>query len=321
MTTSPASGRGPQADPLGEPSTKTPRLSVILPVYNAEQYLGAAIESILEQTFTDFELLLIDDGSTDGSLEIIRRYARVDERVRSMSRRNHGLVHTLNEGIASARAEYVARMDADDISKRDRFEKQVTFLDANPHCVALGTNFILTDEAGQELITWRCFINDLVIRHALPVESCIPHPTVMFRKSAVTEAGGYREQYPAAEDYDLWRRLVHLGELTNLAEPLLYKREADRTVSRSHAALQRSSADRIRTEVWDDDRLSAYKRISLTTLSRLPGEHQPALRSLQKALALRALRRLDVRLLVFLCWDIAKFVLRTWWNRRHTAAK
>jgi hypothetical protein len=292
-----------------------PSLSVVLPVYNAEEYLAEAIESILAQTYTDFEFLIIDDGSTDGSLDIINLHAREDQRIRVIARSNLGLVKTLNEGVARARGEYIARMDADDISRPERFKQQVDFLNSNPRCVVLGTSVVLIDDSGRELATWHCFLHDVSIRHALPAEGCIPHPTAMLRKSAVLEVGGYKEDYLAAEDYDLWHRLAQVGELNNLAEPLLYKRESSTAVSGKHATIQHRSADRIRSEIWDNEDLSAYKRLSLSTLCRLPGEHQPALVDLQRDLALIALRHRDARLLFYFCWDIVKFAVRARWHR------
>jgi hypothetical protein len=287
-----------------------PQISVVLPVYNAERHLAEAIESILRQTHSDFELLIINDGSSDRSLDIIKRYARRDPRVRVTDRGNRGLIATLNEGIAEARGEYVARMDADDVAAPDRLAKQAKWLMADPACVVVGTSFILIDESGRPHTTWHCFVNDLTIRHALPAEGCIPHPTAMIRRSALTQAGGYRADYVAAEDYDLWRRLARVGRLQNLAEPLLLKRESDRQVSAVHANAQRQMADRIRNEIWQDEQLSRYKRVSLLTLSRLPGEPAEALEGLQKELALIALRRIDFRLFLYLCADIVRYQLR-----------
>jgi hypothetical protein len=174
----------------------------------------------------------------------------------------------------------------------------------------VGASFILIDESGRPHTTWHCFVNDITIRHALPAEGCIPHPTAMFRRSAVTQAGGYREDYVAAEDYDLWRRLARVGRVQNLAEPLLFKRESDSQVSAVHAQAQRQMADRIRNEIWQDEHLSRYKRVSLLTLSQLPGEPAEALEGLQKELALIALRRLDLRLFLYLCADIVRYRLR-----------
>jgi glycosyltransferase involved in cell wall biosynthesis len=278
-----------------------------MPVYNADIYVAAATESILAQTYSDFEFLIIDDGSTDSSLALITEYAKADRRIRVISRANRGLVTTLNEGLAESRGGYIARMDADDVAMPSRLAEQVAFLAANDRCVLLGTSFTLIDEHGNVVSAWRSFVHDLTIKHALAVEGCICHPTAMYRKSAVLEVGGYRHSYIAAEDYDLWRRLAKIGELRNLPELLLYKRETQTAASSKLATIQHESAERIRREVWRDKVLAGYRRVPLSTLIGLPGEHPPMLESLQKSLALLAIRRGDVRLFLYLCWDLMRF--------------
>jgi glycosyltransferase involved in cell wall biosynthesis len=288
-----------------------PQLSVVLPVYNAEHDVAEALESVLGQTYADFEVLVLNDGSTDASRAIVARYADADPRIRVIERGRRGLVVTLNDGLAEARAEYVARMDADDIAMPQRLARQVEWLDRHPACVVVGSSFILVDERGGRLRVHRCFVNDLTIRHALAAEGCIPHPTAMFRRRAALGVGGYSAAYDVTEDYDLWRRLARVGELHNLPEPLLYKREASAAVSAVRADTQREQAARIRDEVWRDPDLSRYRRVSLRTLCRLPGEHVPALEELQKELALAAWRRRDVGSFLYLCGDLVRFRLQT----------
>ena len=286
-----------------------PRVSVLLPAYNNEAYLGPAIESVLCQSYADFELLVVDDGSTDGSREIIARYARDDTRIRPTMCAHRGFVATLNEGLSQARGEYVARMDHDDIALPERLARQVEWLRADPACVVVGTSFIAIDDRGRPRRTHHCLINDTTIRRGLALDPCIPHPTAMLRRSALIAVGGYRPGYVAAEDYDLWRRVAHLGRLHNLEEPLLLYRETAASMSRRQAATQLASADRIRHEVWNDPRFAPFRRVSLATLRRLPGEHEPALEDLQRRLARAALRRRDMRLLLYLCADLARFRL------------
>ena len=115
-----------------------PKTSVVMPMYNAERYVAGATGSILAQTFTDFEFVIVNDGSTDRSLEIVRHYERLDARVRVLSRPNTGIVGALNDGLSLARGEYIARMDADDIAYPHRLERQATYLDDHPDCVAVG---------------------------------------------------------------------------------------------------------------------------------------------------------------------------------------
>jgi glycosyltransferase involved in cell wall biosynthesis len=287
-----------------------PLVSVLLPVHNAERYLALAIESVLGQSYGDLELLVLDDGSTDGSREIIERYAADDARIRVTCGAHRGVAATLNEGLRQARGELVARMDADDVAMPERLARQVEWLRADPACVVLGTSFVAIDQDGREGRTHHCFVNDVTIRHALPLHPCIPHPTAMFRRSVVVAAGGYRGDYAATEDYDLWRRLAHVGRLHNLPETLLRYRETATQTSTTRASTQATTAERIRNEVWEDDVLAPYRRISLRTLGRLPGEHLPALEDLQRELAGTALRRRDARSFVYLCADLVRFRTR-----------
>ncbi|HAS7841575.1 TPA: glycosyltransferase family 2 protein, partial [Vibrio cholerae] len=117
----------------------SPKISVVMSVYNGEKYLGEAIDSILKQTFSDFEFIIINDGSTDKTLEIIKSYMKKDDRIVLVSRENKGLIVSLNEGLDLAKGQYIARMDADDISIKSRFEKQIEFLDSNPDIGVCGT--------------------------------------------------------------------------------------------------------------------------------------------------------------------------------------
>lgn len=197
-------------------------VSVLLPVYNGAATLRQAIDSILCQTHTDLELLLIDDASTDDSAAIIRDYARRDSRVAAVVHdRNAGLARTLNEGLARARYELVARMDQDDESLPQRLGEQKTFLDSHPRVVALGS-WVLHMGARPELDRLvRLPTEHEEIAAILPRENCLYHPSVMLRRSAVLEAGGYRGEFKNAEDYDLWLRLARTHELANVAEPLL----------------------------------------------------------------------------------------------------
>jgi glycosyltransferase involved in cell wall biosynthesis len=286
---------------------RVPRVTVLLPVFNAEHYLPSAVESVLTQSYSDFEAIVIDDGSTDASAEIIGSYARQDRRIRLVARRNRGVVASLNEGLAAARGEFIARMDADDVSLPDRFMEQVAFLQANEHCVALGSSFIYIDEQGSPTRRHHCFINDVTIRHALPIEGCILHPVAMFRSGAVTKIGGYRERYFAAEDYDLIRRLARVGELYNLPDPLFHYRESDSRVSARHATEQQDTADCIRAEIWSDGELARWRWVSIRRLAGLPGEHEASLMDLQKGLAKAALHRGDLRLFSFLALDLATY--------------
>lgn len=204
-----------------------PRISVAMPVYNCEKYLAKAIESILSQTFTDFEFLIVNDGSTDGSLGIIEDYANRDRRIKPVSRANTGLLVALNEMLGRARGEYIARMDADDVALPERFERQVNYLDDHPECVLVGSRVLIIDPDGDPLREMGDALTHEEIDDALMSArgQMIYHPSVMFRRQVVLDLGGYRPKYDLTEDLDLFLRLAEVGRIINLAEPLLQYRE------------------------------------------------------------------------------------------------
>jgi glycosyltransferase involved in cell wall biosynthesis len=219
-----------------------PRVSVLMPVYNAERYLTAAAESVLGQTFGDFEFLALDDGSTDRSLELLRRCAGRDARMRVISGPNRGLVGALNELLAQARGEYVARMDADDVSRPRRFERQVDFLREHPECVAVGSRALFIDPEGLPLYEdVDHYSHEQIERALLRPMVGILHPSVVMRRAAVERVGGYRSDYLHVEDLDLFLRLAEVGQLANLPEVLLEYRVHAASVSHSHTLEQHLS--------------------------------------------------------------------------------
>jgi glycosyltransferase involved in cell wall biosynthesis len=208
--------------------TSMPAISIILPVYNAEKYIDEAIQSVLAQTFTHFELLLIDDGSTDSSLARLQHFAKQDARCVAYSTKNCGIVTALNFGISQAKAAIICRMDADDICMPQRFEKQFNYLNAHPECVAVGSNVLLIDPEGMPIVTWTYLstheeIDNLNLTGG--VGSCMCHPAVAIRKSSLLAVGAYRAEFEYAEDYDLFLRLAEIGKLANLPEMLLKYRQ------------------------------------------------------------------------------------------------
>lgn len=207
-----------------------PTVSVVLPVWNGERFLGEAVESVLSQTLDSIELLLVDDGSTDATPEIARDFARRDERVGIIRLSRSGIARALNAGIARARGRYVARMDADDVADPSRLQKQTEFLDANSECVAVGTAVDVIDEAG-ELVGTRTFPEhhaDIVQSMVRGCANAIAHPTAMTRREALLSVGGYRPDRTPTEDLDLWLRLSRIGKLANLSDRLLrYRRHTD----------------------------------------------------------------------------------------------
>jgi len=200
-----------------------PLVSVIMPVYNSEKFLQAAVESVLDQTFTDFELIAIDDGSTDDSGSILADYRQRDERMVILSHsKNQGIVSALNYGLIVGRGKYIACMHADDISQPGRFEKQVAFLETHPEVGILGSAVQVIDTRGQAIgiLLKRC--DDLGIRWTSLFSNPFMHPTVMLRHS-ILEAKHlqYQEGMAGVEDLDLWVRLLFYTQAANLAEALL----------------------------------------------------------------------------------------------------
>ena len=205
---------------------QSPTVTVAIPVYNAELYLREAMESVLSQSYEDFEVIAINDGSTDGSLSILREYEASDSRVRIISRDNKGLISTLNEIIDNARGGLIARMDADDICMPDRFERQVKFLKENPQVVCVGSKILLIDDCGRPICPFQEQKDHFAADAAnMAGYTSICHPTAMMRREAVIKVGGYRKKYMHAEDIDLWLRLAEIGEIYSMGEILLKYRQ------------------------------------------------------------------------------------------------
>jgi len=218
-------------------------VSVLLPVYNASRYVGQAVESILRQTHRDFEFLILDDGSRDNSLAQLRRFEQGDSRVRVISRPNTGIVGALNELVALAKGEWLFRMDADDVARPERFERQLAYVASNPDCVALGSRALFMDPDGSPLLEFiDCFDHADIERTLMRPAIGILHPTVAMSRRAVLAVGGYRADYPHVEDLDLFLRLGEAGRLANLPEVLLDYRNHFTNVSHSNATEQSAAA-------------------------------------------------------------------------------
>ena len=195
-----------------------PAVSVVMPVYNAQRYLAEAVDSILAQTWRDFEFVIVDDGSTDRSPKLLERYAVRDSRIKLIRRPNTGIVGALNDGLAAASGELVARMDADDVALPERFEKQVAYLAEHPEVVALGSRVTGVDPYGCVLFHSEHKLAHEEIDAGLlrGVGWAIVHPAAMLRREAVAKVGGYRKEFQWVEDLDLFLRLGEAGRLANL---------------------------------------------------------------------------------------------------------
>jgi glycosyltransferase involved in cell wall biosynthesis len=205
-------------------------VSVVMPVFNAERFLGEAIASILAQSFTEFELIAIDDGSTDRSAEILNQYAS-DGRLSVIRRSHEGLTASLNFACALAEGKYIARMDADDIALPARFQRQIEFLERHASVAFLGTQLERIHEDGTHIDVTTVPLAHADIAANMQKFCCLHHPTVMMRTAAVRALGGYREAFHTAEDHDLWLRAAERFELANLPEILLRYRIHTQAIS------------------------------------------------------------------------------------------
>jgi glycosyltransferase involved in cell wall biosynthesis len=196
-----------------------------MPVYNAERYVARAVESILKQTFEDFEFIIIDDGSTDGTLAIIEAYARRDSRIRIISRSNRGIVATRNQLLSESRCQYCAWLDNDDVAMPRRLSQQVEYMEQHPQCVLLGSRILLIDRDGEPLCEMVDHITHKQIDdHLLKGSVHLYQTSAMMRREAALEVGGYRAGYELAEDVDLYLRLAECGQMVNLPEVLTLHR-------------------------------------------------------------------------------------------------
>jgi len=215
-------------------------------VYNGRPFLKTAVESILDQTFTDFEFILIDDGSSDGSTELLREYAEQDDRIRLFEQQNVGVTSSLNRGLREVRGEYIARMDADDVCHPERLEKQVAYLEHHQTYVAVGGQALLINEEGEPI---RCSgaspgsdgkgrMKGLKQDHRSIENELLDggwpllQPAVTMRREAVEDVGGYDERFEQNQDHDLFLKLAEVGRLSNLSSTVLkYRRHSEQATA------------------------------------------------------------------------------------------
>ncbi|MBV8781276.1 MAG: glycosyltransferase [Phycisphaerae bacterium] len=209
-----------------------PLISVVLPVYNSAPYIAKAVESILAQTFTDFELIIVNDGSTDGTEAILRKFEKQDSRIRLISRPNTGYIIALNEALGLARGELVARMDGDDISLPRRFERQVAFLREHPDVNVVGGRVEIIDSSGRLILRPETPLHDAELQAALlEGRNVMGHPSIMARRQAIVDCGGYDGATWPAEDLDLWLRMGERGKLACVPQFVLRYREHEKSIS------------------------------------------------------------------------------------------
>jgi glycosyltransferase involved in cell wall biosynthesis len=216
---------------------KTPKLSILMPTYNNSAYLAEAIDSILGQTFTNFEFLIVDDGSTDASPQILADYAAKDSRIRIIRNEvNQKIAASLNHGLNEARADLIARMDSDDVSLPFRLEKQVAFMDAQPDVIVSGGHF---KEYETNIVVNKPLTNE-AIRIFMLWGTPFSHSTTILRRVPCLQAGGYSQAFSVHEDSDFWRRLALLPawRFANLDEILIRHREHPHADRSAYRALQ-----------------------------------------------------------------------------------
>ena len=217
-----------------------PIVSVVMPAYNVELYVEEAVRSILNQTFCDFEFIIVDDGSTDRTPEILRTFT--DPRIRLLfNEKNEGNYPARNRGCRLARGKYIAVMDADDVALPERLEKQVRFMEEYPEVLACGTAYRLMGENRSivEPTEW------VEIRYILMSTFCMSHPTILFRADTMRQVGFYRTDSRYAEDYDLALRLARLGKIVNFPDILLERRRHQEQISSRYRIPQNAFAEKV----------------------------------------------------------------------------
>ena len=222
-----------------ESNTAPPMASVVMSVLNGERFLREAVESILSQSFRDFEFIIVDDGSTDTTASILDSYARTDPRVEVYHQENRGMAESWNRGCTLGRGKYIVRMDGDDIAVRDRLMRQIEYMEKHAEVGVLGGAVEIIDASGIASYTEKFPVTDTDIKEAMKLYCAFRHPSVVIRKAAFLSVGGYRSAVSPAEDYDLWLRMAERCKLANLSSVVLkYRVHLDNI---SHCQLRRQA--------------------------------------------------------------------------------
>lgn len=230
-----------------------PLVTVLMPVYNAEEFVGSAIRSITDQTYRNFELLIIDDGSTDGSAAVIQGID--DQRIVYVKNdTNLKLITTLNKGLNLAKGKYIARLDADDLAMETRLQEQVNFMEQNPQVGLSGTWY---EAFGSVNSIGRNPTTDAEIRYMSFYQCPIIHPSTIFRTSVIKDNHlSYNLDFPHAEDYELWGRFSEVSELANIPKVLFRYRLHNNNISKRENQTQKSNSYRIRKRLFQNVQVS-----------------------------------------------------------------
>jgi glycosyltransferase involved in cell wall biosynthesis len=271
----------------GEAGSRSPRVSVLMSVYNGEKYLVEAVDSILGQTFRDFEFIIVNDGSTDKTADILAHYQNMDKRIRVYHQENRGLIASLNRGCQLARAEYIARMDADDVSLPQRLGIQMAYLDAHPGVGIIGTSTQLIDEGGVSLRQLHHAMSPTLMRWSLLFGNPLAHSSVIMRREVVDRLGWYSSEALYMEDYDLWIRASAITDIAVIPHVLLEYRVGEDRISSRHGEIQERNATRVS---HSEIARMLGRRVSIEDVAVLrrvlQGSHQDSLEQIMAAAGL-----------------------------------
>ena len=216
-----------------------PAVSVLMTVHNSQRFIDQAVRSVLAQDFSDLELIVVDDGSTDRTARKLTHLARQDDRLKVITQPNRGIPIAANAGLEHCRGRYVARLDSDDLARSDRIRRQVAYLEAND-AVCVGSDMALIDPRGRFLTVMHNPPDDASIQaHILRGHAAIGHTSCLIRGDAIERIGGYDERFTCGVDLDLWLRLGEIGALANISEPLVQYRLHDKSISEREGRHQR----------------------------------------------------------------------------------
>ncbi len=224
--------------------------TVLLPVYNGEKYVAKTIESILSQSFSDFEFLVIDDGSNDGTPLLLAEYAKRDPRIRLLRHENRGVGYTLNRGIHEARGALLAEIGADDLALPNRLLKQIEFMESNREYVLVGGYLSIIDDGDRPVGIRRYAAEDEQLRRQMALFNPFASPSIMYRRDAALAAGSYTGRFRTCEDYDFVLRLARLGKIANLPEPLTAYRLHDTSTKSTRTLSQLRDTLRIKRTAY-----------------------------------------------------------------------
>lgn len=246
------------------PITTNPKVSVVMPVYNAEKFLRESLDSILRQTFEDFEIIIINDGSTDTSKDIINEYQKRDSRIIVNHQKNHGVVYTANKAIQMARGEYIARMDADDVSLPDRLAQQVNILDKHHKTILVCSSFEVFDAKGE--FRYRDLVppENKDLKRALYLRNPIANGSTMIRKKSLEEAGLFDDVF--AEDFHMWMKLKNKGDFEATGTILYRWRMNPNGLTMSNNDLSINQGKAYIDALWQEDAPKNVTRQEIATI-------------------------------------------------------